>query len=294
MTTVRTVERCPEPARRFGRRIAVFGALLAVLAGCAAGPPTAPDDATGTAGNPRPATTAPTAQAVPSTTTAAATAAPSDAPPPADIRSTEESSDAPPAAATTKAPRQPPTAPAPGAAAGTNPPPSITDAIKPVPGSLILPPSPPVSLVVPAIGIKASIIALGRNADGTIQVPSLDDPNAEPGWYENSPSPGTLGPAIILGHIDSRQSGPGVFYSLSDLKQGDAVDVARADGTVAMFTIDAVQTVPKSSFPTLEVYGNLNHAGLRLISCGGEFDPDALSYESNVIVFASLVGSRPA
>jgi|GEM_PF-5704615 len=29
-----------------------------------------------------------------------------------------------------------------------------------------------------------------------------------------------------------------------------------------------------------------------LAACGGEFDADARSYESNIIVFGSLVGSR--
>ena len=162
------------------------------------------------------------------------------------------------------------------------------------PDALILPSSPPVSLSVPAIGIGSPLIELGRGPDGTVEVPPLDDPDSKPGWYRNSPSPGTLGPAIILGHVDSRRFGPGVFYSLKDLQIGDTVQVARADGSVAIFAIDMVLAVPKSEFPTLAVYGNLDHAGLRLITCGGEFDPNARSYESNVIVFASLVGSRSA
>ncbi len=143
----------------------------------------------------------------------------------------------------------------------------------------------------PAIGIDSPLVDLGRHADGTVEVPSLDDPDARPGWYRDSPTPGALGPAIILGHVDSRRFGPGVFYHLAALHPGDAVDVARADGTVARFVVDEVRQVAKQDFPTLEVYGNLDHAGLRLITCGGEFDPAAGSYQSNVIVFASLVGS---
>jgi hypothetical protein len=158
----------------------------------------------------------------------------------------------------------------------------------------VLPASPPVYLSVPAIGIGSPLIELGLNPDGSVEVPSLDDPDSKPGWYRNSPTPGAVGPAIILGHIDSRQFGPGVFYSLPDLQAGDTVEVTRADGTVAIFSVDDVRTVPKSDFPTLQVYGNLDHAGLRLITCGGEFDPNARSYESNVIAFASLVGSRSA
>jgi hypothetical protein len=152
-----------------------------------------------------------------------------------------------------------------------------------------LPASVPVSLSVPAIGVDSALVELGRNPDGTVQVPSLDDPDAKPGWYRDSPAPGAPGPAIILGHVDSRRYGPGVFYHLKDLQAGDRIDVTRADATVARFAVDSVREVAKSDFPTLEVYGNLDHAGLRLITCGGEFDPDAASYESNIIVFASLV-----
>ena len=152
--------------------------------------------------------------------------------------------------------------------------------------------SAPVALSVPSIGIDdAALVELGRNADGTVEVPSLDDPDARPGWYRDSPTPGALGPAIILGHVDSRRYGPGVFYDLADLQPGAVVEVARADGSVAHFAVDSVREVAKRDFPTIEVYGNLDHAGLRLITCGGEFDPDASSYESNIIVFASLTGS---
>jgi LPXTG-site transpeptidase (sortase) family protein len=158
----------------------------------------------------------------------------------------------------------------------------------------VLPASPPVALSVPAIGIGSPLIQLGLDPDGSVEVPSLDDPDSKPGWYRNSPAPGMLGPAIILGHVDSRQFGPGVFFDLQKLRAGDSVEISRQDGTVAIFSIDSVQTVQKSDFPTLRVYGNLDHAGLRLITCGGEFDPDAQSYESNVIVFASLTGSRAA
>lgn len=179
--------------------------------------------------------------------------------------------------------------------AAPDPSPDTTAAGVPSAGSptapTTLPDSAPRTLSVPAIGVDSPLVELGRNPDGTVQVPSLDDPDARPGWYRDSPAPGALGPAIILGHVDSRRYGPGVFYQLTDLRPGDAVDVGRDDGTVARFVVDEVRQVAKRDFPTLEVYGNLDHAGLRLITCGGEFDPDAGSYESNIIVFASLAGA---
>jgi sortase (surface protein transpeptidase) len=156
----------------------------------------------------------------------------------------------------------------------------------------VLPESAPVSLSVPAIGVNTPLLRLGLNSDGTIQVPPLDDPDSKAGWYDRSPAPGTPGPAIILGHVDSAKYGPGVFYRLGDLKPGERIDITRTDGTVAVFRIDAVRSYSKSDFPTLQVYGNIDHAGLRLITCGGEFDSDAHSYENNIVVYASLQSSH--
>jgi hypothetical protein len=51
---------------------------------------------------------------------------------------------------------------------------------------------------------------------------------------------------------------------------------------------------PKDDFPTIDVYGNTDDAQLRLITCGGDFDAGARSYEDNVVVFATLSGTRPA
>lgn len=142
--------------------------------------------------------------------------------------------------------------------------------------------------------MHSRLLRLGLNPDGTVQVPDLNDPDSQAGWYENSPAPGALGPAVILGHVDSAKYGPGVFYRLGDLRPGNEIDVARADGTVAVFHVDAVRSYSKDAFPTLQVYGNIDHAGLRLITCGGAFDYDKRSYKSNIVAFATLVSSHPA
>ncbi|TKV60398.1 class F sortase [Nakamurella flava] len=197
--------------------------------------------------------------------------------------------------ATVEAPGTAPvsTAPSPAAVA-TDPTLSAPSAPASAGTPLSLPDSAPVSLSVPAIGVSSPLSTLGRNPDGTVEVPSLDDPDAGAGWFRDSPEPGALGPAIILGHVDSRRFGPGVFYDLKKLQAGDAIEISRADGSVAVFTVDSVEDVPKAQFPTQRVYGNLDHAGLRLITCGGVFDSDAGSYEDNIIAFASLTSSRSA
>ena len=156
----------------------------------------------------------------------------------------------------------------------------------------VLAKSAPTALRIPALGVTSPMLDLGLLPDGTIATPPLDDPESKAGWYTGSPAPGTQGPSIVLGHVDSKKYGPGVFYELGALKPGDTIEITRADRTVAVFRVDAVRSYPKASFPTEEIYGNLDHAGLRLITCGGTFDPAKGSYESNIIAFASLVGSH--
>jgi hypothetical protein len=155
-----------------------------------------------------------------------------------------------------------------------------------VPQSSAAPPAPkPTSLDIPVIGVRTKLIHLGLTASGALQVPPT---TAVAGWYTGSPSPGAVGAAVILGHIDS-VSGPGVFYRLRLLRPGNLVYVRRADGSLAVFRVTAVRTYLKARFPTSAVYGAVPNAQLRLITCGGTFDYLTHHYLSNVIAFATLV-----
>lgn len=128
---------------------------------------------------------------------------------------------------------------------------------------------------------------LGLNSDGTIQVPPLADHNLA-GWYKYGAAPGQAGAAVIVGHIDSA-AGASVFFNLRNLAKGDRIYVTLADKHAEGFSVDGLQQVPKTSFPTVSVYGHLSYAGLRLVTCGGDFDSATGSYLSDVIVYAHLV-----
>lgn len=186
-------------------------------------------------------------------------------------------------------------APEPAAApAGTEatPPPivgSFPDSAKPV-GDL-LPASPPASISIPEIGVSSAVNPVGLNPDGTLEVPAPGPLYDQAAWYRASPTPGQLGPSVILGHIDSAANGPSVFFELARLRPGQNVSVKRADGVTTTFLIDSVRTFQKDSFPTRDVYATGNRAELRLITCGGPFDSAAGSYQDNTVVFARLVGS---
>lgn len=144
----------------------------------------------------------------------------------------------------------------------------------------------PVSLRIPAIDAQSSLVELGLNPDQTVQLPPVSTP-MQAGWYEYGPTPGQIGPAVILGHVDGDKQA-GIFFRLHELKPGDQIQVTRQDGSTATFTVTRLQEVAKNQFPSEEVYGNTSDAELRLITCGGSFDYTVHSYEDNVIVFATL------
>ena len=148
--------------------------------------------------------------------------------------------------------------------------------------------SVPVRLQIAAIGVDSTLMDLGLKDDGTMEVPPRGFPA---GWYTGAPTPGELGPAVIAGHVDWK--GPGVFYNLYKLKTGDQVTVTRKDGSRPVFRVTRVEQFPKDQFPTKAVYGNIDHAGLRLITCGGSFNRRSGHYEDNIVAFADLVTPAP-
>jgi LPXTG-site transpeptidase (sortase) family protein len=141
----------------------------------------------------------------------------------------------------------------------------------------------PVKLHIPAIGVDTPLVQLHRAADDTVEVPS---DFGVAGWFADGPRPGQPGPAVVLGHVDSR-AGPAVFFRLTQLKQGAQVVVDRADGSTVTFRVSSTQRVPKVEFPTAEVYAQTLEPSLRLVTCGGSFDRAARRYRDNVIVYAN-------
>ena len=161
------------------------------------------------------------------------------------------------------------------------------------PARLSLRRSLPVSVDIPAIGVNSKLLHLGVNADGTIQVPSLETSSGEAAWYKYSATPGQIGASVIEGHVDS-YDGPAVFFRLGALRPGDTVDVTLADGITAIFRVTGVRKYAKSDFPAKTIYGATRYAALRLITCGGAFDYATGHYLSSIVVFASLTSSRSA
>ncbi|MEU3507399.1 class F sortase [Streptomyces longwoodensis] len=152
-----------------------------------------------------------------------------------------------------------------------------------------LPASRPTTFGVPALGIRAPVIGLRLDGHRQLSTPPVDRPKLV-GWYQAGPTPGEPGTAIAVGHRDTR-TGPAVFAALAEVKPGNHIEVGRADGRTAVYTVDRVRVFDKSGFPDKEVYGPSGRAELRVITCGGLFTRRT-GYTSNVVVFAHLTAVR--
>ncbi|AGF62586.1 class F sortase [Streptomyces olivaceoviridis] len=162
-------------------------------------------------------------------------------------------------------------------------------AAPPAPPPRPLPRSRPTSFRVPSLGIDAPITPLRLDRNGELETPPVDRPRLV-GWYQGGPTPGEAGTAVAVGHRDTR-TGPAVFAGLAQVKPGKPVEVRRADGRVAVYSVDRVKVYDKAGFPDKEVYGPTGRPELRVLTCGGLFSRRT-GYTSNVVVFAHLTATR--
>jgi hypothetical protein len=166
------------------------------------------------------------------------------------------------------------------------PPPPDSPDLRDKTKGLVLPESEPLALSIPRIDVRSRLVKLGLEPDGTMQTPTP----AVAGWFTGGPTPGALGPAVIAGHVTWND--PAIFYRLGEMRRGDQVLVSRTDGRTAVFRVTRVARFAKTRFPSETVYGPIDHAGLRLITCGGTYDAARKTYLDNVIVFARLESVR--
>jgi hypothetical protein len=156
----------------------------------------------------------------------------------------------------------------------------------------VLPPSRPTRLLIPSIGVRAPVQEVGLGPDGSIAIPAVNFLN-EAGWYNQGPTPGQYGPAILVGHVDTKDK-PAVFARIRELKPGAKIEVTRRDRQVAVFEVNSVETFSKTKIPMDRIYNDFSRPGLRLITCGGRWIGGELGYADNIVAFASLISTHKA
>jgi hypothetical protein len=202
-----------------------------------------------------------------------------DAPAAAPETSVSASPNSAAPSATTAAPGEVPAPAVPSSPPVTAPAPPATPAV--------LAASEPVTLDIPVIGVRTDLLSLGLRENRSLEVPP-GEPGSPASWYNQSPTPGDRGPAVMLGHVNATDGGKGVFADLRALKTGDRINVIRQDGSTAVFEFQRGEQYMKDEFPTLTVYGNTPGSELRLITCDG-YNPDTGEFDDNYVVYATLV-----
>jgi hypothetical protein len=136
--------------------------------------------------------------------------------------------------------------------------------------------SVPVRIVIPSLGVDAEIVSLKLDRGGL----GLPADAGHAGWYERGTSPGELGSAVIVGRAGPAGSDGPIFAGLDRLATGDTVQVVRADGAIASFAVDRVDTSGNQK----AVHDTGGEVQLRLVSADGTDPP----LDHQVVVFATL------
>lgn len=169
----------------------------------------------------------------------------------------------------------------PGAALPTASP--TPDSILQAGRAIVAPPTPPVRLLIPKIGVDAAVESVGLDAQGNMAIPARTD---EVAWYSPGAIPGDVGNAVIDGHLDW-YNGPAVFWSLGSLRVGDVLTVRRQDGSQKTFKVDSTSLM-RWDAPTDSLFTRSGPPTLTLITCAGSWDKQKATYTQRLVVHASL------
>jgi len=174
--------------------------------------------------------------------------------------------------------------PAPAASSGASPLPALpaptTRSSRP---TEVRPAPAPARISVPALGVAAPVDAVGIADDGQMELP---EDVSRVGWYRFGPEPGAGGSAVLAGHVDDREQGPGALLPLRDAAVGDEVTVTDVAGTVTRWRVVSRELITKQVLPVERIFARDGAPRLTLITCGGPFLPEYRSYRDNVVVVA--------
>ena len=149
-------------------------------------------------------------------------------------------------------------------------------------------PAPPVRIEIPALKVTAAIQGV-TSVDGELGVP--DDPMTV-GWWTGAAQPGSPSGSVVLdGHVDSASRGLGAFFALTTLHEGDAVTLTTSRGDRVAYLVTARRSYSKAAGLPADLFAAGGPARLVLITCGGQFDKEALSYEDNIVIFAAAAAT---
>lgn len=132
------------------------------------------------------------------------------------------------------------------------------------------------------IELDVPLQPVGVTGDGQMELP--DKPSVL-GWYHFGPAPAEgTGSVVLAGHLDSREHGVGPLVRLRQTSVGDTVEVTTGSGAQVGYRVVRVDRYDQQALPD-ELFDRTGPERLRVITCGGAYDPET-GYEENLVVTA--------
>jgi hypothetical protein len=152
----------------------------------------------------------------------------------------------------------------------------------------------PKQLSIPAIGVDASVMSVGKTAQGLMDAPVSQAHNSpywtHVFWYAPGAAPGQAGNAVIAGHVDRVGGDPAVFWNLWELKPGDPISVTTVQGQTLHFVVNrtvSYSATASGSQVVNAVFGPTSAHHLNLITCSGVWTGHG--YDQRLVVFTTQV-----
>ncbi|TGO05112.1 class F sortase [Serinibacter arcticus] len=144
--------------------------------------------------------------------------------------------------------------------------------------------TPPTGVRLDDLDLDMPVLPVGIAADGQTEVPG--DAN-DAGWYRFGPGAGSdRGATVILAHAGTEETPRGPFSRLKDVDLGAAVSVTDDAGVEHAYVVTDVEVLEKATLDLTPYFVRDGDPRLVLITCGGQWDEEANSYRSNVVVTA--------
>lgn len=157
-------------------------------------------------------------------------------------------------------------------------------------GSSLIIPAQPDRLVIPVIGVDATIegVGLSKNGSGDMGIPTKV---MDVAWYNQGITPGMPGSAVIAGHLNGKVIGStkGTFYDLNKLKVGDLVEIVDKQGKTLKFKVAGSQTYNYNASAGEVFLSDTTKARLNLITCAGDWVQSKKIYNKRLVVFTELI-----
>ncbi|GAB4072695.1 hypothetical protein GCM10028778_04400 [Barrientosiimonas marina] len=142
----------------------------------------------------------------------------------------------------------------------------------------------PETIQIDSIGVDSAVEEVGMMENGEMAVP---DNFRITGWYDRGIKPGERGSAVIAGHVDDK-TGPGVFFDLEDMQEGDEVEILNDEGDKLVFEVVDKQVFPMDDAPVKDIFGYTSRRMLNLVTCTGAFDRSKGGHVDRLVVYTEL------